>query len=109
MSIYTPIITDKETALTLVNLNGVNLQFCTEELRDDYDVVLDAVSNYGLSLRLASERLQNNENIVFTAYINNDQAKEFAGDYLKEHWDELEIAWLYDKMKKSEILVRNRF
>lgn len=108
MSMYTPIITDKETALTLVSLNGVNLQFCSEELRDDYDVVLDAVSNYGLSLRIVSERLKNNEDIVFNAYNNNNQSKEFAGDYIKTHWKKLEKTWNLDK-KEKVTLTRSRF
>ena len=94
MSIYTPIITDKETAMLLVSVSGVNLQFCTDELRDNFDVVLEAVSNYGLSLRLASERLQNDSTIVFTACKNDSRAKEFAGDRISNNWDWLSKVWM---------------
>ena len=51
------VITDKKKALEYVLEDGFNLKDCSDELRNDKEVVLAAVRNEGLALQFASEEL----------------------------------------------------
>ncbi|MCX6987963.1 MAG: DUF4116 domain-containing protein [Chlamydiae bacterium] len=51
----------------ILNLPTLALQYASEQLRDDQDIVLAAVKVSGLSLQFASERLQSNIPIVAEA------------------------------------------
>jgi hypothetical protein len=54
---------NKELILYLVEKNGDILQYASDALKDDYDVVLEAVNCSEESLRFASDRLKNNRTI----------------------------------------------
>ena len=55
---------DKEVALAAVKRNGLVLDCCSKELKDDFDIVLAAVSNNGVSIKYASDNLKDNKKIV---------------------------------------------
>ena len=59
------------------------LQFSSERLRNDKDVVLNAVEKNGVCLQFASDNLKNDREIVLIAVQNDGQALEYASDNLK--------------------------
>tara|TARA_R110002072_G_scaffold301723_1_gene482146 strand:- start:2350 stop:3345 length:996 start_codon:yes stop_codon:yes gene_type:complete len=76
-------ISDKQTALKVVSDDYEQFQCCSEELKNDWDVVLAAVKNYGLNLEYASSDLQANEEIVNEAINENGEALKFASAKLR--------------------------
>ena len=63
------IITDKNEALIAVKQNGYALQYVSDRLRDDPEIVKIAVRQYGEALKYVSDRLRNN--IELRKLINN--------------------------------------
>ena len=59
--------TTKEEALPAVTQDGHALNYASERLKDDKDVVLAAVTQYGHALSYASERLKDDEDVVLAA------------------------------------------
>ena len=53
--------------LNKVKQDGIVLEFASERLKDNEEIVKEAVKQYGLALEYASEELQNNEEIVMEA------------------------------------------
>ena len=47
------------------------LEFASQELRSDKEVVLEAVKNCGSALEFASQNLRRDEEIVYSAVKNN--------------------------------------
>lgn len=73
--------------MVAVQNDGTALQFASDELRNDKDIVLNAVKQNGSSLKLASERLQNDKDIVMTAVQQNRYALMYASKELQEDYD----------------------
>ena len=76
-------ISDKQTALKVVSDDYEQFQCCSEELKNDWDVVLAAVKKYGPNLEYASSDMQANEEIVKAAINENGEALKFASDELR--------------------------
>ena len=57
-------ITNKEELLEVIKKGVWNLQYASEELKDDKEVILEAVKKYGCNLKYASERLQNDKEFL---------------------------------------------
>lgn len=66
--------------LDAVKINGQELYYASEKLRDDDDVVMAAVTNKGLILKYASKRLRANKDIVKVAVLNDKRALEYISD-----------------------------
>ena len=64
-------ITDKNEALIVVRQNGYALEYASEELRNDREVVLEAVKQDDWALRYASDELQNEIRQKIQQFINN--------------------------------------
>jgi hypothetical protein len=66
---------DKEVVFKAVEKHGSSLKYASDALKDDKEVVLKAVEKYGSSLEFASERLQKNPEIVFAAVASGYKLK----------------------------------
>ncbi len=75
-------IKDYEIALKVVAEKGLALEYCTEELRNNFEVVMAAVTQCGEALRYASLELRNNVDIAKMAVMQNYRALEYAGEEL---------------------------
>ena len=62
---------------------GYSLNYASEELKNDKDIVLLAVNNYGPSLEFASDRLKNDKDVVNAATKNDRKAIRYASEDLK--------------------------
>lgn len=65
--------------------NGLILEYLSETLKNNPQVVLTAVQNNGLALKFASKQLQNSLKVVLTAVKKNGSALKFASDTLKDN------------------------
>ena len=93
------IITNKKEALKAVKQNGWALEFASDELKNDREVVLEAVKekgSAGFALEYASEELKNDRKVVLEAIKEYGGALKYASDELKNDpelrklagWDE---------------------
>ena len=74
--------------LDAVKIDGQELYYASEQLRDDYDVVLEAVRNKGLIFKYASKRLRANKEIALEAVKSDKRAISYISDEkLKEDED----------------------
>lgn len=76
---------DREIVLHCVSQLGHKLQFASTDFQDDYDVVLVAVKNEGDALRYASERLRTDPKIVKAAIRNDWSATRYISDEAKNN------------------------
>ena len=63
-----------------VKINGQELYYASEELRDDEEVVYEAVKNKGIILKYASKRLRAKKDIVIAAIQSDKRAKMYISD-----------------------------
>jgi hypothetical protein len=75
---------------SLVRQNGAKLEFASNRLKDNKDIVEAAVKNNGLSLQFASGELRNDKEIVLEAINQNPKAIEFASIELQNDTDIIE-------------------
>ena len=88
---FSPFSGDKKFALKLLEKNGLALEFCSEELRDNKTVVLKAVKQNGLALKYASERLRKDQNVILEAISSNPESRQFIDpNFEKLHKDLLD-------------------
>ena len=66
--------------LEAVKIDGQELYYASEQLRDDKEVVLAAVSNKGLIFKYASKRLRADEEVARAAINNYKDAIEYISD-----------------------------
>ena len=64
--------------------NSYALQYESDELKNNFDIIKIVVSNYGHALEFASNELKNNFDIVKIAVSNYKSALEYASDELKK-------------------------
>jgi hypothetical protein len=65
------LLNDYDIVLQAVKNNGSNLRFASEELQNNYIIVLEAVKNNGLSIQWASYKLQNDKDIIIESILAN--------------------------------------
>ena len=63
------------------------MEYASEELRNDKEVVLEAVKKYGDALQFASEELRNDKEVVLEAVKENGNAIKYASPELQEDED----------------------
>lgn len=73
------------------------IESLSEELKNDYDILLAAVNNFGYNLRFGSEILQDNYNIVSAAVKNKGLSIKFASYRLQKDKDIIIESILSDK------------
>ena len=89
---------NKEVVLEAVKQNGNALQYTSKELKNDKEVVLISVEENGYALQFASEILKNDKEVVLEAVKQNGNAFEFASEILR-----------IDKVFISELIKQNIF
>ena len=86
-------ITDKEEALKAVEQDGLKLEECSDELRNDKDVVLEAVRNREKAMKFVSEDLRNDEEVIRAALLRGTTYRSEMG---------IAFSFLSDKIKDNE-------
>ena len=74
---------DREIVLAALSKNGRALQYATEELKGDREIVLAVVSKHGLALQFATEELKGDREIVLAAVSKDGRALNYATNRLK--------------------------
>ena len=77
---------DYDFVLSQIKQYGTALQFASEKLQDNEEIVKEAVSQNGYVLYYASEKLQNNEEIVLEAMKQNRRALTYASCNLQKEF-----------------------
>ena len=78
------IITDREEMLEAVKIDGKALEYASDTLKADREVVLEAVREYGCyALQYADDTLKADRELVLDAVKINGDALLFADDTLK--------------------------
>lgn len=83
---------DKTFMLNLVKANGLALEYASEILQGDEEVVIAAVSNCGYAIRYASPRCRSNEGILIIAIHQDGRALEFAPCDMKDNNQMVSVA-----------------
>lgn len=68
----------EQTCLDCVRKNGLNLQFCPMNYRNEKNIVLEAVKNNGLAIVFASDILKKDKTVIIQAVLNDDLAFKYA-------------------------------
>lgn len=71
---------DKVYMMSVVNANGILLEYASPELKKDPEIVKAAVSNNGLALAFVDQKLRSDPQIVSLAVDNNPLAIVFVDD-----------------------------
>ena len=75
---------NKNIVLAVMKKNGYLLEYTSDELKNDREVVITAISNSnGQALQYASEQLKNDREVIFTALKYNSDLLKHASDELK--------------------------
>lgn len=78
-----PLKNQQDIVLYAVSQYGCALAFASEELRNDRQIVLNAVRQDGIALAFASQELRADHEIVMEAIQQCEEAIEYASEYLK--------------------------
>lgn len=82
---------DSEIVIAAIKQEGFNLQFAPSEFKKDKNLAMLAIKNNG-SLEFLSKSLRNDKEIVILALKNNGSQLQFASDTLKNDKDLVAIA-----------------
>lgn len=74
---------DREVVLAAVNHYGPALEYASDDLKADKEIVLEAVKLWGSNLEYASDDLKADKDVVLAAVTNTGRALEYASDNLK--------------------------
>jgi len=69
-----------------VSEDGFSLDYASNYLRKNYDIVLAAISNEGTALYYAAKHLRSNFQIVLAAVSRNGLALQFAVDFVRANF-----------------------
>jgi hypothetical protein len=78
---------DREVILNAVKHNGKALCFASEQMKNDRDIVITAVQNCGFALRHASKNLRADKDVVLAAMKEDTRAFVYADETLKTDKD----------------------
>ena len=84
----------KEVVMVAVTsgLSSHALQYASDELKNDKEVVMAAVNHYGYNLKYASDELKGDKEVVIAAVTNHKCNLQFASDEMKADKDVLDAA-----------------
>ena len=83
---------DREVVMKAVSNTGHALRWAIEELRGDREVVMEAVSQDGYALRHATEELRGDREVVMKAVSEEGHALHHATDELRADREMMEVA-----------------
>ena len=75
--------TNKADAMAAVSNDGYALEYASEALKADREVVMAAIENIGYALQYASEELRSDSQFILAAVEKNGYALKYASDVLK--------------------------
>ena len=75
-----------------LNNNPYYLQYTSDELKNNFDIVKIAVSNNGYALQYSSDEIKNNFYIVKIAVSNKGSALQYASNELKNNFDIIKMS-----------------
>jgi hypothetical protein len=90
---------NKEIILQSLNLDGLNLEFVPNKLKDK-NIVLLAVRKNGMSLKYAPEEFKRDYFVVFQAVRNTKESIQFA--LLDQMQDAEDLQEIFEEFKKSQ-------
>ena len=70
--------------MVVVQNDGLALEFASDELKNDKEIVLLAISQYGEALYYASDELRNDKEIVMAAIKQDGEVLEYASNELRK-------------------------
>lgn len=76
---------NRDLVLTVVQQCGSALQYAAADMKDDGRIVLAAVQNDGLALKSVSEQMKKNEWVVMAAVQENGLAIQYAAEEMKNN------------------------
>lgn len=79
---------DREIVLMAIQNTPFALQFASERLQDDKEIVLAAIKDSCYSLQFISERLQDDKEVVLTAMQNSVFALQLASERLRKELED---------------------
>ena len=100
--------------MAAVNQNGLALEFASDEMKGNKDVVMAAVGQFGLALQYASVKLKKDGEVVMAAVNNNGLALQYASVKLKKDIEVVMAAvrsrgsalfYAYDTMKNNPLVL----
>lgn len=100
--------------IEIVEQDGMALQYASERLQNDPDVVMTAVKQNGRAIQWASDRLKNNFAVSCCAVTQTGYALQFVSDELRNNKDVVMMAvkqdgraiqWASDKLKNDPNVV----
>jgi hypothetical protein len=74
---------DREIVVAAVKRDGLALGYVSEGFKDDIEIVLAAVQQNGLALQYASEELRNDRKVVLAVIQQNEEALMYAPEELQ--------------------------
>lgn len=77
-------ITNKQEAIAAVSKNGLQLEFCSEELQNDLDVVIEAILNSPIAIQYASPRIRQNRQVALIAAKLNGNILSYLTEGLRK-------------------------
>ena len=89
-------ITDKEEALKAVEQDGMKLKECSDELRNDKDVVITALMNRERAMEFVPEELKYDEEVLRRALANSVTPRYELG---------IALTFLPDELRNSEKVI----
>ena len=78
---------DYEIVFQAVRLSVHALNYASDDMKNNYEIVFRAVQNDGNALEYASDDMKNNYVIVLAAVTQNGNALEYASDDMKNNYD----------------------
>tara|TARA_B110000263_G_C15267318_1_gene491752 strand:+ start:409 stop:1206 length:798 start_codon:yes stop_codon:yes gene_type:complete len=87
--------------LKAVKIDGEALQYASDTLKADREVVLEAVKNYGTAIRYASDSLKTDRELVLEAVKNDDSMLKYATEELQNDPELIKFAGSVKKQAKS--------
>jgi hypothetical protein len=75
---------DKEVVMKAILNNPSFIEYASEELQNDMEIMLIAVKDNAENLCYASPSLQNNKKLVLTAFEDSDRASFYVGSELRK-------------------------
>ena len=90
-------ITDKTEALKTVKQNSYSIQYLSDELRNDREIVLMAVKQNGYLIQYLSDELKNDREIVLEAVKQDGRLIKYLSD---EIYEAAEDGNEYESIKK---------
>ena len=87
--------------LELVKRVNFDLEYASDELKNDREVVMKAVNQRGCASEYASDELRNDREVVMEAVKQNGCALKYASDEVKSENEKVDFAMISIRKQNS--------